>query len=473
MLTILLNPSNPEPLYQQICTAIREDIAQGVLHPDEKLPSRRALSAHLQTSIVTVQTAYEQLAAEGYLYSRPRAGYFVDPDAPLLAHMPKETAFPSSQPAKTDPDNRIVFSTSGVDLEQFPFATWAKLSRQVLSSKQEKLLQSPPAMGLYELRAAIAAHLRAFRDIHAAPEQILVGAGTEYLLGILVQLLGASRRYAVEEPGYSKGKRILRSNGASVIDVPMDQNGLQLAALQQSGASVAHVTPSHQFPTGMIMPVRRRAELLAWASAQTDRYLIEDDYDSELRFLGKPLPSLYSMDTSGHVIYMNTFARTLAPSLRIGYVVLPPPLAKQFEQDFSFYSSSVPCFEQYTLVHFLQEGYFERHLNRMKKTYRQRQKRLTELLRSHPLGAYLHICGEAAGLHLLLEVQLPCTEQELVQAAAEAHVVVYGLSDYYETPQAVPPTPQIVLGYACLSPEELEQGTMRLLDSWLPFLRKH
>ena len=170
---------------------------------------------------------------------------------------------------------------------------------------------------------------------------------------------------------------------------------------------------------------------------------------------------------------MNTFARTLAPSLRIGYVVLPPPLAKQFEQDFSFYSSSVPCFEQYTLVHFLQEGYFERHLNRMKKTYRQRQKRLTELLRSHPLGAYLHICGEAAGLHLLLEVQLPCTEQELVQAAAAAHVVVYGLSDYYETPQAVPPTPQIVLGYACLSPEELEQGTMRLLDSWLPFLRKH
>lgn len=197
-------------------------------------------------------------------------------------------------------------------------------------------------MGLYELRAAIAAHLRAFRDIHAAPEQILVGAGTEYLLGILVQLLGASRRYAVEEPGYSKGKRILRSNGASVIDVPMDQNGLQLAALQQSGASVAHVTPSHQFPTGIIMPVRRRAELLAWASAQTDRYLIEDDYDSELRFLGKPLPSLYSMDTSGHVIYMNTFARTLAPSLRIGYVVLPPPLAKQFEQDFSFYSSVSP-----------------------------------------------------------------------------------------------------------------------------------
>lgn len=219
MLTILLNPNRSEPLYQQICAAIREEIASGALQPNEKLPSRRTLSAHLQISIVTVQTAYEQLAAEGYLYSRSRAGYYVDPDAPLLAHMPKERVLSEVQLVQAVPEDQIVFSTSGVDLEQFPFSTWAKLSRQVLSTKQETLLQSPPAMGLYELRAAIAAHLRAFRDIHAAPEQILVGAGTEYLLGILVQLLGASRRYAVEEPGYFKGKRILRSNGVSVIDI--------------------------------------------------------------------------------------------------------------------------------------------------------------------------------------------------------------------------------------------------------------
>lgn len=194
-----------------------------------------------------------------------------------------------------------------------------------------------------------------------------MGAGTEYLLGILVQLLGASRRYAVEEPGYPKGKHILRSNGASVIGIPMDQSGLKIQALRQSGATIAHVTPSHQFPTGIIMPVRRRAELLEWAAEQPERYLIEDDYDSELRFQGKPLPAMYSLDNGGHVIYMNTFARTLAPSLRIGYVVLPPLLAKRFEQDFSFYSSTVPSFEQYTLVRFLQEGYFERHLNRMKR----------------------------------------------------------------------------------------------------------
>ena len=470
MLTILLNPDKPEPLYQQICTAIRKEIAQGHLQPHEKLPSRRAFSTHLQTSIITVQTAYEQLAAEGYLYSKPRTGFFVDPDAPLLAHIPDSRCSSRTTPPAASPTDQIVFSTSGVDLEQFPFSIWAKLSRQVLSTKQKALLQSPPAMGLYELRMAIAAHLRAFRDVHATPEQILVGAGTEYLLGILVQLLGAFRRYAVEEPGYFKGRCVLRSNGASVVDVPMDQSGLIPEALKRSGATVAHVTPSHQFPTGIIMPVRRRAELLQWASAQPDRFLIEDDYDSELRFEGKPLPALYSMDNGEHVIYMNTFARTLAPSLRIGYVILPPCLAQRFKQDFSFYSSSVPSFEQHTLAHFLQDGYFERHLNRMKKTYRQRQKQLTDLLHSHPLGKRIHVCGEAAGLHLLLEVHLSCTEAQLIHAAKQAHVIVHGLSAYYETTQHVQAVPQIVLGYACLSPEELQKGTIRLLDSWMQFL---
>lgn len=471
MLTILLNPNSPEPLYRQICRAIQSKIAQGSLTPHEKLPSRRALSAHLQTSLITVQTAYEQLAAEGYLYSRPRVGYFVDPDAFLLIHDPQsETTTENKTSISTSelPPDQIVFSTSGVDLEQFPFATWAKLSRQVLTSKQETLLHATPTMGLYELRQAIAAHLRAFRDIHVTPEQILIGAGTEYLLGILVQLLGTSRRYAVEDPGYRKGKQILRSNGAAVIGIPMDSAGLRLDALEQSGATVAHITPSHQFPTGIIMPIRRRAELLKWISAQPNRYLIEDDYDSELRFRGKPLPALYSLDKTGHVIYMNTFARTLAPSLRIGYVVFPPQLAEQFKQNFSFYSSTVPSFEQYTLVHFLQEGHLERHLNRMKKTYRQRQMLLISVLQSHPMAEFISVHGEEAGLHLLLKVQLPCTEQELIQAAKRVHVTVYGLSSYYETTShSTQNPPCIVLGYACLSPKEITDGTKRLLDAWL------
>lgn len=467
MLTILLHQKCTEPLYQQICQAIQAEIAQGHLKSHEKLPSRRTLSTHLQTSLITVQTAYEQLVAEGYLYSRPRIGYFVDPDAHLLLHAPKEEAPAPTPPAEQPPSDQIVFSTSGVDLEQFPFSTWAKLSRQVLTTRQETLLQATPAMGLPALRTAIATHLRDFRDIRVKPEQILIGAGTEYLLGILVQLLGASRRYAVEDPGYHKGKQILRSNGASVIAIPMDDDGIRIDALKQSGATIAHVTPSHQFPTGKIMPIRRRAELLEWAEAQPERYLIEDDYDSELRFYGKPLPTLYSLGHSERVIYMNTFARTLAPSLRIGYVILPPKLAERFQQAFSFYSCTVPSFEQYTLVQFLQGGYFERHLNRMKKTYRQRQALLKACLNAHPLAKQMQICGEESGLHLLLKVQLPCTEQELLAAAQAVHVQVYGLSAYYETPSNAPQHPPcIVMGYACLSPEELQLGTKRLLDAW-------
>lgn len=471
MLTILLQPKSHKPLYQQIAHAITQEIACGHLQPKEKLPSRRALAAHLQVSIITVQTAYEQLVSEGYLFTKPRCGYFVDPDVHLFAHMPPKRAIPVSH-EKTTSANWITFSTRGVDLEQFPFSTWAKLSRQVLSVQAQTLLQSLPSMGLYALRAAIADHLWAFRGIQTTPEQILVGAGTEVLLGILVQLLGASKRFAVEDPGYHKGKLTLRSSGASVIGIPMDAQGISMEALEKNGVSVALVTPSHQFPTGIIMPVRRRAALLEWATAQPGRYIIEDDFDSELRFQGKPLPAIFSMDTHGCVIYLNTFARTLAPSLRIGYAVLPVSLAKQYQTTLSFYSSTVPSFEQYTLVHFLKEGHLEHHLNRMKKVYRKRQRLLKSILCKHPLAPYIQMMGEEAGLHLLLAVHLDCTENELIQAAQAAHITISGISAYYDAyynGQANTPN-YIVLGYASLNTEQLTTGFQRLLDAWVYFL---
>lgn len=474
MLTILLQPNSSEPLYRQLCCGIQEKIMDGSLKPGEKLPSRRALAAHLQVSMTTVQSTYEQLAAEGILCAKPRVGYFVDMDALLLLRKTDSVTPPVPCPAKpTDADSGITFATGGVDLEQFPFSTWAKLSRQVLTNQQELLLKAVPPMGLYALRAEIAAHLRAFRGISVSPEQILVGAGTEYLLGLLVQLLSASRRYAAEEPGYSKTKQILRAHGASVLNIPVDINGMCPDALRQSGATVAHVTPSHHFPTGTVMPVRRRAELLQWAASHEERYIIEDDYDSELRFIGKPLPPLFSLDKAECVIYMNTFARTLSPSLRIGYMLLPLRLVQKFQQDFSFYSCTVPSFEQYTLAQFMHDGCFERHLNRMKKTYRLRQEALTAALLSHPMAKYLKICGKEAGLFLLLEVHLPYTEQVLINAARLAGVTVFGLSCYYEHPEhAVQNPPKIVMGYACLTVEAIEAGVKLLLDAWEKLLNE-
>jgi GntR family transcriptional regulator/MocR family aminotransferase len=478
MLTILLQPESDTPLYQQICLAIQEKIAQGNLAPMERLPSKRALATHLQVSVITVQTAYEQLVAEGYLITKPRAGYFVDENAALLTHVvdtkPSTRSIPT-HPQEKPSSRQIAFSTAGVDLSQFPFSTWAKLSRQILSTRQEALLTATPTMGLYSLRQAIATHLRDFRGIVVSPDQILIGAGTEYLLSILVQLLGASRRYAVENPGYPKGKQTIKSNGASVIGIPLDDSGMDVEALEQSGASVALVTPSHQFPTGMVMPIHKRVQLLQWASRQPKRYLIEDDYDNELRFQGKPLPSFYQLDhEKTHILYMNTFARTLAPSLRIGYVVLPEALATQFSETFSFYSSTVPSFEQYTLEQFLQKGYFERHLRRMKKTYSGRQQLLKSAILSHPFSKYIRICGEEAGLHFLLEITLPCSEKQLVLAAKEADILVTGMSGFYE--HGTKPTssfPRIILGYAQLSEEEIQTGVKRLLDAWSQLLKKN
>ena len=470
MLTILLDSRKSEPLYQQICRAIRREIAQGRLQPNEKLPSRRALSAHLQTSLMTVQTAYEQLTAEGYLYARPRAGYFVDPDAHLLFQEPDPLLLTSPiQPEPVPPKDQINFSTSGVDLEQFPFATWAKLSRQVLSTKQETLLHATPAMGLYPLRRAISAHLREFRGIHAAPEQILVGAGTEYLLGILVQLLGASRRYAVEEPGYPKGKHILRSNGASVIGIPMDQSGLKIQALRQSGATIAHVTPSHQFPTGIIMPVRRRAELLEWSAEQPERYLIEDDYDSEFRFVGRPIPTLQSIDDRGRVIYLNTFSQTISPSMRLGFLVLPPRLLERYRQELGFYACTVPALEQHVLARFIAGGHYERHLSRMRKEYRDRRSATISAFRASPLASHVTFSEEGAGLHFLLRLDTNRSDEELRRLTAEAGIRLSFLSEY-----AAVPDPRfahtLVVNYAGLSQSDLEEALRLLTDVLLPLL---
>lgn len=473
MMTILLHLNHSKPLYRQIADAIQKQISDGELKPNEKLPSRRALASHLQVGISTVQTAYEQLIAEGYLYTRSRSGFFVDPDAYMFSIQMKNcNPCPTEKIEATSSDKQIIFSTRGVDLTQFPFSTWAKLSRQVLSSKREALLQSIPSMGLSALQEAIASHLCAFRGIQVSPAQILVGAGTEYLLGILVHLLGASKRFGVEEPGYPKGKQVLRSNGTSVIGIPMDTDGIQIDELEKNGISVALITPSHQFPTGKVMPIRRRVALLQWASEQSGRYLIEDDFDSELRFHGKPLPSIYSMDVNAHTIYMNTFARTLAPSLRIGYLVLPKQLMKKYQNSLSFYSSTVPSFEQYTLVQFLNEGHLEHHLNRIKKRYQQRQILLKTILKSHKLSPFVQIYGDSAGLHMLLEIHLQCKEQELLDAAKQEQIIVSGLSSYYDnlsTANALP-YPCVVLGYASLSLEQITKGFKRLLDAWIKFL---
>ncbi len=464
MLTPSLDSSAKEPLYEQLYRFLRREIETGRIPAGERLPSKRKLASDAHLSVVTVETAYSQLVAEGYLRSEDRRGFFVQ----QAASRP-EQAQPLSQPlpaAPAKPSCLYDFATNAVDAEFFPFSTWAKLTREVLSSRDSALLSAAHPQGVLELRQAIVSHLYHFRGIQVQPEQIVVGAGSEYLLSLLVQLLGREGGYAVEDPGYQKTEQILSHSSAQVYPIPVDGQGLRVDLLEQSGARVVHVTPSHHFPLSLVMPVTRRRALLDWAAAQPDRYIIEDDYDSEFRLSGRPIPALQGLDRSERVVYLNTFTKSLAPSMRISYMVLPAQLARRYQQEFFFYSSTVPSFEQYTLALFMERGHLERHIWRTRKNYKTRRDALLNAAKSEGLTEFSDFSGGEAGLHLLLKVHTQRTEQQLVEAAEDVGVRVYPLRQFYRLP--VPPSyvPTFVMGYARMSEEEIKEAVHRLVIAW-------
>ena len=464
MLTPVLDPSLGRPLYEQLYLQLRRDIESGSLIAGEKLPSKRALSAHLKVSVVTVEGAYGQLLAEGYIRSEPKRGFFVSPLEIASPPAQQAPSVPVSEAAAA-PVPEYDFATNAVDAVHFPFSTWAKLMRQVLTREDSGLLSAIEPQGVPALRAAIVQYLHDFRGITASPDQVVVGAGSEYLIGILFQLLGREGGYAVEDPGYLKVSRILAHQGVLVCPIPLDDQGLRVDALRWSGARVVHVTPSHHYPLGTVMPVGRRRELLSWAAEIPERYIIEDDYDSEFRFSGRPIPALQSLDGGERVVYLNTFAKSLAPSLRIGYMVLPPHLAERYRRDFLFYSSTVPSFEQYTLSRFLEGGHFERHIARMRVEYRDRKAALAACVRDFGIPGTLS--GADAGLHMLLRMENGLSEETLVRRAAEYGVAVYPLSDCCLTPPPPDAPPTLVMGYARLKVADMISAFRRLQRAWL------
>lgn len=470
MLTCTLDSRSSTPLYEQLYLYIKEEIMNGHLRAKEKLPSKRTLCAHLKVSQNTVETAYAQLTAEGYVFSKPKSGYYVQTmGSPLIAE-PHPAAFcGSTSQAKAMPKPsalpRYDFRTNEVDTDRFPFSAWAKLSRETLCEDSRHLLEAIDPQGDEGLRAEIARYLHDFRGIEASPDRIIVGAGSEYLLGLAVQLLGREKLYAVENPGYLKIRKILGGNGAKTVSIPLDENGIRPDKLIDSGAEIVHVTPSHHFPLGIIMPAARRQQLLHWAAEADGRFILEDDYDSEFRFSGRPIPALQGLDRSGRVIYFNTFAKSLAPSLRIGYMVLPVPLLEIYLRDFRFYSSTVPSFEQITLRRFLHDGYFERHLSRMRNVYKAQRDRLLQEIGRYNRSRKITVSGQDTGLHLLLRVENGMSETQLVASALAAGVKVYGLSGYCSEPADVSGS-HIVLGYAGFPPDDIADAVARLAKAW-------
>ena len=462
MLTISFH--DDKPLYEQLYNHIRNEIESGKIGAGNKLPSKRALSAHLKISVVTVETAYALLAAEGYIYSVPGSGYYAE-RLPGPFRGERNSIVIPQRPAERE--YRFDFRTNRVDTELFPFSVWARLSREILSSGGAELLQSCSGKGVYSLRQAIAEYLRSFRGVEAQTEQIVIGAGGEYLTGLLVQMLGRDKVYGVEEPGYAKTRRVFSANCHKVVPIALDGSGAKPESLLAQGVQVAHLTPSHHFPLGTVMPAARRHEILSWAYSAEDRYIIEDDYDSDFRFSGKPVPALQSLDYANRVVYLNTFTKSLAPSMRIGYMVVPLGLLDRFDEKLGFYACTVPVFEQLILAEFIRRGHFERHISRMRKRYLSRRDFFIKALETSRLSEILEVKSTNAGMHLLLRSRCGRSEKELLDRAAAEDVRVYGLSEYYSFGGVYDGPACVIAGYSGMSTQQLAQGIAALERAWL------
>ena len=446
MLTYQLKKAPGVPLYEALYRCIRQDILSGKLVPGTKLPSKRALAENLEISKITVENAYNQLLSEGFIRSREKVGFFVEA---VKAGLPQTQLLLAQESTPTDEK----LDLTGGGTEGFPFATWMKLQREVMLDLGERLLLPMPNRGVEDLRIAIARHLADFRGMQVDPGCILVGAGTDFLYNILIQLLGREYVYAIEEPGYGKIRNIYAAGGVQVQSAAMDSQGVRPDAL--GDARVLHISPSHHFPTGLVTPVNRRLELIGWAK-ENGGWIIEDDYDSEFRFDAHPMPAMQTLDRQGRVIYLNSFSKALAPSIRISYMVLPPDLMDRFRKELGFYSCTVPSFEQHTLARFISRGYFEKHINRMRRFYKNRRNRVISLLRESSFADKITILEQNAGLHFILKVDTRLSDGELVAKLSRAGIRIRALSDYYHAPEGKD-LHCLVVNYTSVQEDRLEK----------------
>lgn len=458
-ITFHLKKTKNVPLYAQLYEYFKVEIQNGQIKAGMKLPSKRKLAAHFGIGLNTVDTAYQQLIAEGYVESRVRKGYFVADIDPIFPVTEQVASAESISPCKT---NRIDFNHGSVDMDSFPHSVWKKCLNKTLYLQERELFISGDPQGEPGLRAEIAAYLFQSRGVRCLPDQIIMGAGTQYMIHLLRLLLGKKHVFGMEDPGFHRVREVLKVEGAEMRFIPCDESGLSVESLKESDADIAYVTPSHQFPLGMVMPISRRVELLKWAM-QNNGYIIEDDYDGEFRHAGRPIPSLQGLDPSGRVIYLGTFSKSLIPTIRVSYMILPPELAKLYHKKMQGYKQTISKMVQETVCVFIKDGHWERHLNRMRILYRKKnQVLLAALEENFPDG--VKVIGEKSGLHILVQVTLNKSETELIQSAEKEGVKVYPTSVYHSKKIN---DPTILMGYGGLSEKEIKEGIRLLKKAWL------
>lgn len=462
------------PLYEKIYEYIKNEIVDGKISKGEKLPSTRLLAKNLSVSRSTVELAYDQLLAEGYIEAEPYRGYFVCDIEALYQleqrnHMQEKLqAGQDWQPgwkteikrgAGSSKQKEIDFSPYTIDTQNFPYNVWRKLHKNVLLDDREEILLSGDGQGDHELRMAIADYLHQARGVNCVAEQIVIGAGNEYLEILLAQVLGEKKTVLMDDPTYLQAYRTFSNMGYLVKNIPAEQGSMPIEAVRRENADILYVMPSHQFPLGTVMPLKQRLELLKWASEKEGRYLIEDDHDSEYRYKGKPIPALQSIDHEEKVIYLGTFSKSIAPSLRISYMVLPQHLLKNYQSYCGFYSTTVSKIQQEVLCGFIRGGYFGRHLNKMRGIYKNKHDFLVSELKKRPWVE--NIAGDNAGLHVLVQVDTQMSEEELCERAAEQGIHLMGISEHYIHKPPVS-KPVLLLGYGKPDEKRILEGLNRL-----------
>jgi len=461
----LNDKSSEESLYFQLYKQLKEEIQTGNLPAGSKLLSKRKMSETLNISVNTVEAAYSQLVSEGFIEARPKSGYYVCEIEKFNFTKQKNNKKKIEIQKENKINIKINFATDGVDYENFPYNTWRKLMKNCFNEYNRNVLKSSPPEGDFELRKAVAKHIYNSRGVNCSEKQVIIGAGVDNLLNIISGLLGTDYKIAMENPVYYEAYSFFKSLGHEVDSIAVDDGGIRTDILPKEDNTAVYVTPSHQFPLGITMPAGRRVRLLNWAYERENRFIIEDDYDSEFRYNSKLIPSVQSIDVRGRVIYLGTFSKTIAPSIRISYMVLPEKLLNYYNEKYTKFNSAVSVLEQNILTAFISEGHYERHLNRMRKLYGEKRNVLLNELKE--IKGKIKIIGENAGHHMAIKLLTGISEKEMVELAEMAGVRVYPISKYFvaDIPEKYKST--VLIGYAELSEKEISEGIMLLRKVWM------
>jgi len=470
MLQLHLTTESDQPLYMQLYNQIRSHIRSRGLSDGTRMPSVRSLQQQLNISKTTIETAYQMLLTEGYAISKPRSGLYVanphgsNGNAEITKLLSDSRQSSSGSSGNSDRVHiSIDFKPSAVDEHTFPIRIWRKMLQNAIENAARELCQYGDPQGEYSFRQVLAEYLRNSRGVICTPEQIIVGSGIFYSVGVLSTLFRNDIRHiAFEEPGYAPVRQQLIENGFDLIPISVHERGLSLHELQNSTAQAVYVTPSHQFPTGGIVPYAEREHLLSWARS-TNAYIIEDDYDGEFRYIGKPIPSLQGLDRDGRVIYIGTFSKAFTPALRMNYMVLPMELMEKARLIREMFLGPSRI-EQWAMQAFIEQGHWYRHIRRMRKTYRAKHQRLLELIQSH-FGDKAEITGHSAGLHVQVTIKTRETAASMINRAEQEGVRVYDFRKMWMKP-VDNEFPKIYLGFGGIDHKEMERGIGLLQKAW-------